>query len=134
MFKKWKERRAWERRVRTVVVDTVEMITYLAEPKGINVFQDAYKTIELGTGDCEDIAILINYRLVRKNLILKSGLLLLGKDKILGEHAVLEVISPQGKKYYIDNIYGLRKSLKGFEYNNTLGAGWFMKEKERRYE
>ena len=130
MFKNWRERRAWEKRVRTVVVDTVEMITYLAEPKGSNVFQDAYKTIELGTGDCEDIAILINYRLVRKNLIVKSGLLLIGKDKIVGPHAVLEITSPQGKKYYIDNIYGLRKSLKGFEYTNTLGAGWFMNKED----
>ena len=99
MWKMWR----WRRRIRKIVEQTIYDIEYLKEPKGENTWQSPDITEELGTGDCEDIQLLIRARLVRANLVKpEEATLLIGNN-----HAVLKIVHGS-KTYYADNTLGLQ--------------------------
>ena len=111
--------KSWQRKVRSIVDDTIAEIEYLPEAKGENHWQTPAETLKLGTGDCEDIQLLIRARLIDFNLISKSRLLL-GVDDKYGEHAVLKVWH-EGRPYHICNMRGLIRKLRGFTTIRSVG-------------
>ena len=110
---------SWQRKVRSIVDDTIAEIEYVPEPNDENHWQTPAETLKLGTGDCEDIQLLIRARLIDFNLISKSRLLL-GVDKKYGGHAVLKVWH-EGRPYHICNMRGLHRKLRGFTTTRSVG-------------
>ena len=111
--------KAWRKEVRSIVDDTIAEIEYVPEPNDENHWQTPAETLKLGTGDCEDIQILIRARLIDFNLITKSRLLL-GVDDKYGEHAVLKVWH-EGRAYHICNMRGLHRKLHRFTTTRSVG-------------
>ena len=111
--------KAWRKEVRSIVDDTIAEIEYVPEPNDENHWQTPAETLKLGTGDCEDIQLLIRARLIDFNLIAKSRLLL-GVDDKYGEHAVLKVWN-EGMPYHICNVRGLSRKLRGFTTIRSVG-------------
>ena len=109
--------KAWRKEVRSIVDDTIAEIEYV--PEAENHWQTPAETLKLGTGDCEDIQLLIRARLIDFNLISKSRLLL-GVDDKYGEHAVLKVWH-EGRPYHICNVRGLIRKLRGFTTIRSVG-------------
>ena len=114
----------WLSEVERIIKDTIKEIEYKAEPKGVNQWQTPAETVELGTGDCEDIQLLIRARLFDFNLI-DEGRLLLGRDKQLGRHAVLKIKDPDGSEHFICNVNGLR-DIADFEIERELNPTWMV--------
>ena len=112
--------KAWRKEVRSIVNDTIAEIEYVPEAKGENHWQTPAETLERGTGDCEDIQLLIRARLIDFNLITKSRLLLGIDDEYKVGHAILKVWH-EGRPYHICNVRGLSRKLQHF--NTTRGVG-----------
>ena len=96
--------------------DVRRQIVYEAETLGLNYWQPAWVTEALGSGDCEDFAIIMRERLVLAGFILpKEGSLGLVSTSGIGgdvDHAVL-VLDFDGGVYVADSSRGLQKRMDG---------------------
>lgn len=106
IFSKWQR----NRKLHWIAMQTIRAITYLRED--VNHHQTPAETLALGTGDCEDICMLIWQRWRDAGLV-SSGevqmLLLTPVDTTQEDHAVLKI----GDKY-CDNIRGMRAKPTGY--------------------
>jgi predicted transglutaminase-like cysteine proteinase len=98
-------------------LNQVNQIEYTAEPQGEDYWQTPHDTMTLKTGDCEDVAFLLEYLLKKDGIEseVKVGMLAPFAPQM---HAWVEV-DYKGTKYILDATSGsmvMRDKLSSFEY------------------
>lgn len=107
-------------KVLSINVSVNSYVYYKAELEGSDHWQSANETLKLGTGDCEDYAILKYRLLVESGVNPNQIFLVIGKYSNIG-HAELIVV--EGDNYYVmDNSYSDLSPMEGFKPILSIGS------------
>ena len=109
--------------LRSVVTHIRENIQYKAEPLGKNVWQTPPETWEIGSGDCEDMALVLREEILDRGLCTTDeiSILILSRLSDKEKHALLQIEKKDiNGVYYVDTVDGVQTELHQYALLHTV--------------